>query len=86
VLRTGLVLGLGWSDLQHFDQLGDDPRVVIPAVMKAMGPGLIAAIVVQAIADALIRIVAAAPFAAAYRQLSGGAATEPMLGASPAHA
>lgn len=78
------VLG-DWSQISNLQNLGSDPRVIIPAALHAVGPGLIAALLIQAIADVLIRIAWLAPFAAAYRDL-GGAVAEPVAGAAPVHA
>lgn len=78
------VLG-DWNAIASLQNLGSDPRVLIPAALHAVGPSLIAMLVIQAIADVLVRIAWLAPFAAAYRDL-GGAVAEPAAGAVAAHA
>jgi hypothetical protein len=81
------VLGFSWSELQGLDRLAEDPKVLFPALIHALGPGLIVAVVVQGIAEALMRIIFAASFAAAYRDLSARPAQVAEAGydAAPAH-
>jgi hypothetical protein len=69
------VLG-DWSQVANLQNLGSDPRVIIPAALHALGPSLIAMLVLQAIADVLMRVVWLAPFAAAYRDLGGSPAAD----------
>lgn len=86
-VRNLALLGFSWSQLQGLDRMGQDPKVLLPALMHAMGPGLIVAVVIQGIAEALMRIIFAAPFAAAYRDLSGRTAETAASAyeAAPAH-
>jgi hypothetical protein len=79
------VLG-DWNQIASLQNLGSDPRVIIPAALHAVGPGLLAVLVIQAIADVLIRIAWLAPFAAAYRDFSGSRASETPAGVIAAHA
>jgi hypothetical protein len=78
VLRNVAMLGFGWPQLQALQQLGDDPRTFVPAALRLLGPGLIAMMTIQGVATALMRVIAAAPFAAVYRDLSGAAGGQPV--------
>jgi hypothetical protein len=86
-LRNIAFFGLNWGRFQGLDRLGDDPRAVISALMAAMGPGLIAAMIIHGLAQTVMRIILLAPFAAAYRDLSGTDPAPAAAGydAAPAH-
>jgi MFS family permease len=69
-LAVGLSTG-AFDQLDSLKTMGNDLRKGITGLMAAFGPAFIALFVIQAIADAVVRVVAIAPFARAYAQLSG---------------
>ncbi len=69
-LAVGLSTG-AFDQLHSLTNIGDDLRKGLTGLMAAFGPAFIALFVIQAIADAVVRVVAVAPFARAYAQLSG---------------
>jgi hypothetical protein len=72
VLFVGLGLGTGGFDqLKQLETIGDDLHKGLSIFLAALGPALIAAAVVQGLAEALMRVVITAPFARAYAILSG---------------
>ncbi|HEY3812926.1 MAG TPA: hypothetical protein VGL66_06850 [Caulobacteraceae bacterium] len=71
-----LVIGLStgaFDQLGALETMGDDLRKGLSTIIAAFGPAFIGLFVIQAIADALTRVVFIAPFARAYAQLSGRA-------------
>lgn len=76
-----------WRSIDDLDKLGNDPKVVISTIMRAVGPGLIAVFIIQGIADLMLRVVYTVPFATAYSDLAPRPTAEPAVGgAIPAHA
>ncbi|HWE46816.1 MAG TPA: hypothetical protein VG407_12390 [Caulobacteraceae bacterium] len=69
-----LTVGLSTGAFSHLDSLtnvGADLRKGLTDLMTAFGPALIALFIIQAISDAILRVIAIAPLARAYAQLSG---------------
>jgi hypothetical protein len=89
VIRNALMLGQMQSLMQGFmPRMGNAPvaprpefgRVLQALAQAVTSPLGITAIIIQGLGDAFLRVVAAAPFAEAYRQLSGGG-EDPAVGA-----
>jgi hypothetical protein len=79
------VLG-DWRSMAGLERLGDDPKAIIEVALRALGPGLIVACIIQGVADTLLRIVRIVPFAVAYRELGGSSVSAPAAGGLPVHA
>jgi hypothetical protein len=69
-----LVVGLStgaFDQLGSLQTMGDELRKGLSTILAAFGPALIAAFIVQAIENAVVRVIFAASYARAYAQLSG---------------
>jgi hypothetical protein len=76
VIRQVMFVGLGMSTgafdhMSDFEHIGDDLRGGLSRMLAAFGPALIAVVIVQSIASTLLRVVATAPFARAYAEITG---------------
>ena len=69
-LAVGLSTG-AFDQLGSLQTMGDELRKGLSTILAAFGPALIAAFIVQAVEDAIVRVVFVASFARAYAQLSG---------------
>ena len=69
-LAVGLSTG-AFDQLGSMRTMGDDLRKGLSTLLAAFGPALIATLIVQAIGDAVVRVVFIASYARAYAQLSG---------------
>ncbi len=76
-IRAGIVFGFGghmghgMDDLQNMRDMGAAFRRGPSAILSALGPAVIGALVLQILLQGLTRILVLAPFANAYVQLSG---------------
>jgi hypothetical protein len=69
-LSVGLMTG-AFDKLDTLATAGNDVRRMLHILVEAFGPALIALVILQAIVNAMVRVLAIAPFARVYAQLSG---------------
>ena len=72
-LAVGLSTG-AFDQLGSMQTLGEDLRKGLTAMLAAFGPAIVALFIIQAIEDAVVRVIFIASYARAYAQLSGHAA------------